>query len=263
MSALSTVASALLRALSWLWSRLRGRVERAVGGSARTRVVVLLAGVLALSSAQISTIGAVAPQLESSLHLDNTQIGLLNSVTLLVSAIAVIPFGLVVDRVRRIPMLSISIVLWSIATILGALAGSYDTLLLTRVVLGVVSAAAGPAVASLIGDYFPSRERGRVYGYILTGEILGTAVGFVICGKRGERLRLAGLVLDPCDPRLLPRAGAVAHRARAAARRPQPTGARGRRPASALPRAHRGEPAPAAAGGGPRLHDGREAGLSP
>jgi MFS family permease len=186
MSALDiskTIAAAVARALRWLWRRLRGRVVRAVGGPARTRVVVLFAGVLALSSAQISTVGAVAPQLESSLHLDNTKIGLLNSVTLIVAAVAVIPFGLVVDRIKRIPMLSISIVLWSVATILGAVASSYGTLLLTRVVLGIVSASAGPAIASLTGDYFPSRERGRVYGYILTGEILGTAVGFVICGN--------------------------------------------------------------------------------
>jgi MFS family permease len=183
MDATRAVASAAMRTVRWGWRRLRGRVVRAVGGPARTRVVVLFAGVLALSSAQISTVGAVAPQLESALHLDNTKIGLLNSVTLLVAAVAVIPFGLLVDRVKRIPMLSISIMLWSVATILGAIASSYGTLLLTRVVLGIVSATAGPAIASLTGDYFPSHERGRVYGYILTGEILGTAVGFIICGN--------------------------------------------------------------------------------
>src|SRR5579875_3789838 len=186
MSALQmsrSVVAAIMRALQWMWRRVQRRVVHVVGGPARTRVVVLFAGVLALSSAQISTVGAVAPQLTTSLHLDNAKIGLLNSVTLLVAAVAVIPVGLIVDRLRRIPMLSISIVLWSVATILGAVADSYHTLLLTRVVLGIVSATAGPAIASLTGDYFPSAERGRVYGYILTGEILGTAVGFVGCGN--------------------------------------------------------------------------------
>jgi MFS family permease len=177
------VASQTLRATRWGWRLARGRVVQFVGGPARTRVVVLFGCVLALSSAQISTVGAVAPQLESSLHLDNTKIGLLNTVTLLVAAVSVIPVGLIVDRIKRIPMLSISIVLWSIATIMGAVAGSYGSLLLTRILLGVVSASAGPAIASLTGDYFPSSERGRVYGYILTGEILGTAIGFVICGN--------------------------------------------------------------------------------
>ena len=168
--------------LDWFWRLVRGHVVEFVGGPARTRVVVLFGCVLALSSAQISTVGAVAPTMEQSLHIDNTEIGLLNTVTLLVAAFAVLPIGLLVDKAKRIPMLSISIVLWSVTTMLGALAGSYGTLLLSRVLLGLVSATAGPAIASLTGDYFPSHERARVYGYILTGEIGGTAVGFVLCG---------------------------------------------------------------------------------
>jgi MFS family permease len=168
--------------LAWLGRILRGRVVEFVGGPARARVVLLFGGVLALSSAQISTVGAVAPQLEQSLHIGNARIGLLNSVALVIGAVAVIPVGLFVDRFRRIPILAVSMVLWSITTMLGAVASSYSTLLLTRVGLGAVTATAGPAIASLTGDYFPSRERGRVYGYILSGEIAGTAVGFVISG---------------------------------------------------------------------------------
>ena len=48
--------------------------------------------------------------------------------------------------------------------------------------LGVVTAAAGPIVASLVGDYFPGRERGRIYSFILTGELVGAGVGFAITG---------------------------------------------------------------------------------
>ncbi len=172
----------MVRGSQWLARLLRGRVVELVGGPARARVIGLFGCVLALSSAQISTVGAVAPQLEHDLRIGNTKIGLLNSVALLIGALAVIPVGLLVDRVRRVPMLAASIVLWSVATLVGALAGSYSSLLLTRVGLGAVAATAGPAIASLTGDYFPSPERGRVYGYILSGEIAGTAVGFLISG---------------------------------------------------------------------------------
>jgi MFS family permease len=182
MSNSRRAASASVQGVDWFWSLIRGHVVQFVGGPARTRVVVLFGCVLALSSAQISTVGAVAPTMEHSLHIHNTEIGLLNTVTLLVAAFAVLPIGLLVDKTKRIPLLSISIVLWSVTTMLGALAGSYGTLLLSRVLLGLVSATAGPAIASLTGDYFPSNERARVYGYILTGEIAGTAVGFVLCG---------------------------------------------------------------------------------
>jgi MFS family permease len=182
MSNSRRAASASVQGLDWFWSLIQGRVVRFVGGPARTRVVVLFGCVLALSSAQISTVGAVAPTMEHTLHIHNTEIGLLNTVTLLVAAFAVLPIGLLVDKTKRIPLLSISIVLWSVTTMLGALAGSYGTLLLSRVLLGLVSATAGPAIASLTGDYFPSNERARVYGYILTGEIAGTALGFILCG---------------------------------------------------------------------------------
>jgi MFS family permease len=185
MEALDTAgrgAAVVMRGVRWLARLVQGQVVEFVGGPARARVVVLFGCVLALSSAQISTVGAVAPQLEAALHIGNTKIGLLNSVTLLVGAIAVIPIGLLVDRVRRIPMLAGSVLLWSLVTIWGAIAQSYSSLLLTRAALGIVAATAGPAIASLTGDYFPSRERGRVYGYILSGEIAGTAFGFVVSG---------------------------------------------------------------------------------
>jgi MFS family permease len=176
------IATSMMQGVRWLARLLRGRVIELVGGPARARVIFLFGCVLALSSAQISTVGAVAPQLERSLHIGNTKIGLLNSVALLVGAAAVIPVGLLVDRARRIPMLAASIVLWSLTTLLAAFTQSYSGLLLSRVGLGAVAATAGPAIASLTGDYFPSRERGRVYGYILSGEIAGTAAGFVVSG---------------------------------------------------------------------------------
>jgi predicted MFS family arabinose efflux permease len=37
-------------------------------------------------------------------------------------------------------------------------------------------------VASLLGDSFPSKERARVYGRVLAGELVGTGFGFVVSG---------------------------------------------------------------------------------
>ncbi len=162
---------------------MRGEVVRRVGGPARARVIAVFGGVLALSGADSATIGAIAPQLEHALRIGNTKIGLLSSVTLLVGAVFTIPVGLLVDRIKRVPMLAISIVLWSVASLASAFAGSYSSLLLTRILLGAVTATAGPAIASLTGDYFHARERGQIYAYILGGEIAGSAGGFIISGS--------------------------------------------------------------------------------
>ena len=122
---------------------LRGEFVKRVGGPARARVIALFGGVLALNGADTATVGAIAPQLEHALHIGNTKIGLLSSAALLVGAVFTIPVGLLVDRIKRIPVLSLSIVLWSVASLLSAFAGSYSGLLLTRLLLGAVTATAG------------------------------------------------------------------------------------------------------------------------
>jgi MFS family permease len=37
-------------------------------------------------------------------------------------------------------------------------------------------------VASLTDDLFPGAERGRIFGYILSGELIGAAFGFLVSG---------------------------------------------------------------------------------
>jgi MFS family permease len=168
--------------MRWVARLIRGEVVKRTGGPARARVIVLFALVLALNGADASTVGAIAPQLEASLHINNTDIGLLSSVTLLVGAVFTIPVGLLVDRTKRMPLLSLTIVLWSLASLVSAFAGSLESLLLTRLALGAVAASAGPAIASLTGDYFAAAERGRIWSYILVGEAAGTAFGFIVSG---------------------------------------------------------------------------------
>jgi MFS family permease len=144
--------------------------------------VVVLAGVLALSSADAATVGASAIELRQHLHINNFDIGLLVGVSSLVGAVAALPFGMLADRVRRTWTLAMAIIFWGVAMLWSATATSFSELLLTRLALGVVTAAAGPIVASLVGDYFPSRERGRIYSFILTGELIGAGLGFAVTG---------------------------------------------------------------------------------
>lgn len=158
------------------------------GGHARLRVIVLFAGVEGLASADQATVGAVAPQLEHSLHISNGQIGLIAAVAALAGALGTLPVGVLTDRVHRVRLLSISVVLWSAAMVTSALVPSLGLLVLTRIALGAVTATAGPTVASLIGDFFPAGERAKVWGQILTGELLGSGVGVVVSGNLGSAL---------------------------------------------------------------------------
>ena len=154
----------------------------ALGGEERTRVILLLASVLALASADTATVGASAIQLRHDLGINNTDVGLLVTVTSLVAAAASLPFGVLADRVTRTRVLGGAIVLWGAAMIWSATAPTFGQLLLARLFLGAVTAAAGPIVASLVGDWFAASERGRIYGYVISGELIGAAIGFSVTG---------------------------------------------------------------------------------
>jgi MFS family permease len=176
----------ILRGLAALASVAAGtaseRLTVTLGGAERTRVIVVLACILGLSGADASTVGASATELRAGLHIGNTDIGLLVAITSLVGAVATLPFGVLADRVRRTWTLGATIVLWGVAMLWSATASNFTELLWTRLALGAVTAAAGPMVASLVGDYFGSWERGRIYGFILAGELVGAGFGFAVTG---------------------------------------------------------------------------------
>jgi predicted MFS family arabinose efflux permease len=174
------------------------RLDDVLGGPARRHVVVVIALVLALDSADQATVGASATQLRAALHLSNTDIGLLIAVTGVVGALATLPLGGLVDRINRTRLLAGATVLWAAAMAVCALAPSYHFLLFARAGLGAVTAVAVPAVASLVGDWFHPGERGRIYGFVLTGELVGAGFGFTVAGGLAAlSWRASFLVLSP------------------------------------------------------------------
>jgi MFS family permease len=76
----------------------------------------------------------------------------------------------------------------------------------------VVVAVGGPVVASLIGDFFAQHERGRIYGFVLAGEGICTALGVLVSGWLAAItwrlgflwLAAAGLLLAIAVARMVP-----------------------------------------------------------
>jgi predicted MFS family arabinose efflux permease len=192
------------------------RLATVVGGRLRFRVIALLACVLGLNSADSATVGAVATELERSLHIGNLQIGLLVTVSTGVGALAALPAGVLVDRINRTRLLWVSVSIWSATMVVNGASTSFAMLLTSRLALGGVVAVAGPAVASLTGDLFPGAERAQVYGYILAGELIGAGSGYLLSGNVAAAiswrysfwsLAVPGLILAVAIRRLLPEPG--------------------------------------------------------
>lgn len=156
-----------------------------MGRPDRSRAIVLLALVVGLQSADAGTVGALVVPLKQSLHISNTQVGLLVTISTGVGALATLVAGALADRTARVRLLSVTLLVCSAAMALSAASPSYGWLLACRVALGAGVAVSGPVVASLMGDYFAPGERGRVYGLLLAGEGMCTAVGLLVAGELG------------------------------------------------------------------------------
>lgn len=165
------------------WRRGVAALSGSVGGQVRLRVIVLLAAVLGLQGADTATIGSVAVPLSRSFDIGNARIGLIVTVTTVVGALVTLPAGVLMDRTRRVRLLAGSVSVWTVAMVASGLAPSYSALIAAQVALGVVLALATPAVTSLTGDLFPTAERGKIYGYILTGELAGAGIGVAVSGS--------------------------------------------------------------------------------
>src|SRR6266571_3678159 len=121
---------------------------------------------------------AIVTPIKTEFHLSDAQVGLLATAFLLVYAIAALPFGYWGDRGVRKTVIGVGVSIWSLATLFSGLAANYVHLFLSRAAVGIGEASYYPAGTSLVSDYFPKEQRGRVMSIWGAGSAIGIAVGF-------------------------------------------------------------------------------------
>lgn len=187
--------------MKWWRQMVEWFCER-LGGRARARVIILLAMTLGLEGADLGAVGAMSSILQHVFSISKAQVGLLITASQGVGFLSTLFFGRLADRTSRTRLLAIAVVIWGVATLASGAATSFLFLLIARIGLGLTVAATLPCAASLVGDFFPERERGKIYGCILAGEIVGTGIGFMLAGEIATLWwRLGFWVL--CPPALL------------------------------------------------------------
>lgn len=135
-----------------------------------------------LNYADRSVLSAVLPKIQEDLQLNNTELGLLASSFLLIYAIASLPLGVWADRSTRKRIIALCVGVWSIATALVGLARDFVQLFMLRSVLGIGEAGYAPASLSMLGDYFPKAQRGRIMAFWSIGNLIGMALGLILGG---------------------------------------------------------------------------------
>jgi MFS family permease len=128
-------------------------------------------------------ISVVVEPLKAEYGLSDSQIGILSGVAFSAPfAIASLPVGWLLDRVRRVTALSVMLVLWSLATMLCALPLGYHALFGFRMLVGAAEAGAHPACVSLIADKFPPERRSSALGIFASGSAISLLVMYLVGG---------------------------------------------------------------------------------
>jgi MFS family permease len=129
----------------------------------------------------------VLPHLQQTFSLTNTEAGLLGSSFLLIYGLTTLPLGVWADKGIRKNIIALCAGVWSIATALAGFTRNFAQLLITRAFLGIGEAGYAPASLSLIGDFFPPGQRGRILSIWSVSNLLGTALGMILGGIVADR----------------------------------------------------------------------------
>lgn len=108
--------------------------------------------------------------------------GLLNSLTLVASAIGSFIFGLLADRFGRRRMLSLSILTYSLFTFACGFSTTIFMLAVFRFLLGLGMGGEWNSGATLVAETWPSAWRGRAMGIVQSSWAVGYALAAVVAG---------------------------------------------------------------------------------
>ncbi|HEY9594315.1 MAG TPA: MFS transporter [Spirochaetia bacterium] len=130
-------------------------------------------------------IGPLTNNVIDTFKISYTQMGMIDTVALIVGAICYPIWGLLLDRFSRPRLMAGASLIWGATTWLNAIAPTYPAFLLTRGSTGI-AASSYPGIYSLLGDYYPPKRRGGIYGTIQIAQPLGYILAIVIAAVIGQ-----------------------------------------------------------------------------
>ncbi len=163
------------------------------------RLLTMLVASMFLVVTNINMMAPLLVDLAADFHTSVGSMGELAAAAAVPWALLAPFMGALSDRFGRRPLLATGIAILGLTTLLSALAWSYPSLLVIRVIGGIGGASTGPNIMSSAADYFPVNRRGRALGMVLAAVSLATVVGVPLLAMAaahiGWRLSFAGLGL--------------------------------------------------------------------
>ncbi len=201
-----------------------------VSAAYRRAVTVLLMAAYTFNSMDRTIISIIAMPLKADLALTDTQVGLLGGTAFAaLYAFGGIPVARLAERLNRVNIITVALLVWSALTALCGAAAGFASLVALRAGVGLAESGCSPPAHSLLSDYHPPAERASaisVYSCgISLGYILAAVVGGYVAEHAGWRTACAAVGIPGVLAALLikiavrepPRGGLDAARGAAAA----------------------------------------------
>jgi len=132
--------------------------------------------------------GFLTPLLAKEFSLSVSEKGLVATANLIGMAVGAVAWGTIADRLGRRKAFSLTLLVFALFSVLGALSPSYEVFLAFRFLAGVGLGGCIPVDYALVGEFSPSRLRGK----ILSAMDVWWPIGATLCG-------LVATLLEPAD----------------------------------------------------------------
>jgi MFS family permease len=133
-----------------------------------------------LDSMDVMLYALVLGQVQREMHLSAAMSGAMMSVTLIAAAVGGIGFGWFADRFGRVRALTISVLVYSVATGLCGLTHTAGQFMLCRILLGLGMGGEWASGAALVAETWPARHRGKALAFVQSSWAVGYALGALI-----------------------------------------------------------------------------------
>lgn len=146
--------------------------------------LALLTLVYVLNFLDRTLIYILFPPIKAEMGFSDTQLALIGPTSFAIFyTVLGIPFGRMADRTTRKYLVAGGLAVWSLFSGLTGFAGSFSTIFLCRIMVGVGEATLGPAALSLLSDYFPPRMRATTQAVYSTGIAIGGGIAYFLGGR--------------------------------------------------------------------------------
>lgn len=132
--------------------------------------------------AGFSLLFPVIPLYAAELGAPVSQVGLIVAIYSYVTALFLIPFGMLSDKLGRHNLLVAGLVIFTLAPLLYPLTTNPQQLILVRAIHGLAAAAFLPAAVALVVDLTPAAQRGEAIGWYTASLQLGLMAGPITGG---------------------------------------------------------------------------------